>query len=159
MANANQVYLAVDLGASGGRVLAGLLDGDCLTLEEVARFENGPVIADGRMYWDVLGLWQRITDGLAQAADRVGDEVVSVGVDTWGVDYALLGPGDELLGNPYCYRDARTNGMMEKAFGTVSRDEIFAETGLQFMQFNTLYQLLAMRSKTRRCSRRLKASS
>ena len=147
MENAQQVYLAIDVGASGGRVLAGLFDGGHLSLEEVHRFENGPVIADGRMYWDLLGLWQQITNGLRSAADKFGDRIVSVGVDTWGVDYGLLGPGDELLGNPYCYRDARTNDIMEQAFGTVSREEIFAETGLQFMQFNTLYQLLAMKEQ------------
>lgn len=145
MADNDKVYLAVDLGASGGRVLAGQFDGTRLTLNEVHRFSNGPVVANGRMYWNLLGLWQQITDGLRAAADQFGDQVVSVGVDTWGVDYGLLGPGDELLGNPYCYRDARTNDMMERAFANVGRDEIFAETGLQFMQFNTLYQLLAMK--------------
>ncbi|MBP86577.1 MAG: rhamnulokinase [Planctomycetaceae bacterium] len=148
MGNVEKVYLAIDLGASGGRVLAGLFDGSRLTLEEMHRFENGPVRADGRMYWDLLGLWQQIQNGLRAAGDKFGDRIVSVGVDTWGVDYGLLGPGDELLGNPYCYRDPRTNDMMEKAFGAVSREEIFAETGLQFMQFNTLYQLLAMKEQS-----------
>ena len=76
---------------------------------------------------------------------KCGNSIASVGVDTWGVDFGLLGRGDELLGNPYHYRDSRTNGMMDKAFGIVSRDEIFRHTGLQFMQFNTLYQLLAMK--------------
>lgn len=147
MRDAGKVYLAVDLGASGGRVLAGRFDGQRLTLEEVHRFENGGVIADCRMYWDLLGLWQQIQNGLRAAGDKHGDSVVSVGVDTWGVDYGLLGAGDELLGNPYCYRDARTNGMMDKAFAMVSRDDIFAETGLQFMQFNTLYQLLAVKEQ------------
>ncbi len=143
MSKASEVYLAVDLGASSGRVLAGLFDGSELSLEEVNRFANGPVVAHDRMYWDVLGLWNEIEQGLKKAADDCAGRIRSVGVDTWGVDYCLLGPGDELLGNPYHYRDARTAGGLERAFKIVSRDEIFAETGLQFMELNTLYQLLA----------------
>ena len=81
----------------------------------------------------------------AAAAATAAAAIASVGVDTWGVDFGLLGRGDELLGNPYHYRDSRTNGMMEKAFAIVGREEIFRHTGLQFMQFNTLYQLLAMK--------------
>src|SRR6188768_2426272 len=135
---AAKVYLAVDLGASGGRVLAGLFDGERLTLEEVHRFENGGVHVGPRMYWNVLALWSQIQTGLRAAAAKYEKRIVSIGVDTWGVDFALLGRGDELLGNPYCYRDRRTVGMMEKAFTMVSREEIFAETGLQFMEFNTL---------------------
>ena len=140
-----QTYLAVDLGASSGRVLAGLFDGERLRLEEVHRFENGPVDAAGSLYWNYLGLWQQIVAGLRLAGGAYGDRVQSIGVDTWGVDFALLGRGDTLLGNPYSYRDHRTTGMMEAALARVSREEIFAATGLQFMSFNTLYQLLAMR--------------
>lgn len=142
---ANKVYLAIDLGASGGRVLAGLFDGERLLLEEVHRFENGGVQIGTRLQWDVLFLWNQIQHGLRMAAAKYEHKIVSIAVDTWGVDFALLGPGDELLGNPYCYRDQRTAGIFEKAFSMVSREDIFAETGLQFMEFNTLYQLLAMR--------------
>lgn len=145
MAEPQQVYLAVDLGASSGRVLAGLFDGRRLQLDEVYRFENGAIHAGGRMYWDVLALWKHIQQGLHAAGGRYGDEVVSIGVDTWGVDFALLGRGDELLGNPRHYRDSRTAGIFDKAFPIVSREEIFAETGLQFIEFNTLFQLLAMK--------------
>ncbi len=141
----SKVFLAVDIGASSGRVLAGLFDGSRLQLEEVHRFENGGVSANDHLYWDLLGQWQQITLGLRAAAAKYGDRVVSVGVDTWGVDYGLLGPGDELLGNPYHYRDQRTRGVLEQVLRTVSREEIFAETGLQFMELNTLYQLVAMR--------------
>jgi rhamnulokinase len=137
-----KTFLAVDLGASSGRHLAGSFDGRRLALEEIYRFPNGPVPAGGHLYWDLLGLWSHVRDGLRAAATRGG--VVSVGVDTWGVDFALLGRGDELLGNPYHYRDARTEGALEKALSIVPREEIFARTGLQFIQFNTLYQLLAM---------------
>ena len=145
MANQTQVFLAVDLGASSGRIVAGSLDGRQLRLEEVHRFANGAVPAGGRLYWDVLGQWNELLVGLRKAADQYGKQVVSIGVDTWGVDYALLGPGDELLGNPRTYRDARTQGILERAFPIVSREEIFDATGLQFMEFNTLYQLLAAR--------------
>ncbi len=142
---ATRVFLAVDLGASGGRVLAGLFDGEKLHLEEVHRFENGGIAVGERLQWDVLHLWKEIQNGLRAAAAKYERRIFSVAVDTWGVDFGLLGPGDELLGNPYCYRDRRTVGMMDRAFATVSREQIFAETGLQFMEFNTLYQLIAMK--------------
>ena len=144
MSRAQQTYLAVDIGASSGRVLAGQLAGDAFQLHEVHRFENGPTYVHGRMYWDLLGLWQAVQTGLRKAADQFGDSVRSVGVDTWGVDYGLLGPGDELLGNPRHYRDARTVGLLEKTLDVVSRSEVFAATGLQFMELNTLYQMVAM---------------
>jgi rhamnulokinase len=142
---AQKAYLAVDMGASSGRHVLGLFDGNQLRLEEIYRFENGPVDVGGRLYWDLLGQWTHVRKGLWAAGSKWGNAISSVGVDTWGVDFGLLGPGDELLGNPYNYRDSRTNGMMEKAFGIVSREEIFRHTGLQFMQLNTLYQLLAMK--------------
>lgn len=142
---AEKVYLAVDLGASGGRVVAGLFDGSRLRVEEVHRFPNGPVHVGPRTYWDFLGLWTHVLAGLRAAGSRYGKSIVSVGVDTWGVDFALLGRSDELLGNPRHYRDHHTDGMLERAFSLVPREEIFAATGLQFMQFNTLYQMLALR--------------
>jgi rhamnulokinase len=141
----SKALLAVDLGASSGRVVAGLFDGRRLTLEEGHRFENGGFALGDSLHWDVLNQWSNIVQGLRAAASKYGDRVASVGVDTWGVDFGLLGRNDELLGNPYHYRDARTAGIFEKAFKTVSREEIYAETGLQFMEFNTLYQLIAMR--------------
>lgn len=142
---AQKAYLAVDMGASSGRHVLGLFDGDRLQLEEVYRFENGPVEVNGRLYWDLLGQWAHVRKGMWAAGSKRGEQITSVGVDTWGVDFGLLGRGDELLGNPYNYRDSRTNGMMEKAFGIVSREDIFRHTGLQFMQLNSLYQLLAMK--------------
>lgn len=142
---AEQVYLAADLGASGGRVLAGAFDGRRLRLEELHRFDNGAVSAGSGLYWDVLGLWTHICHALRMAAGRYRDQVRSVGVDAWGVDFALLGRKDVILGNPSSYRDPRTEGVMEQALHMVPREEIFARTGVQFMPFNTLYQLLAMR--------------
>jgi len=141
---AEEVYLAVDLGASGGRVLAGLWDGRKLRLEEIHRFENGAVAAAGGLYWDVLRLWQEIVHGLRAAGARFPGRIRSVGVDTWGVDFALLGRGDVLLENPHSYRDSRAEGMLARALARVPREEIFAKTGAQFLQINTLYQLLAL---------------
>jgi rhamnulokinase len=141
-----RVYLATDLGAESGRVMAGLWNGKTLRLEEVHRFPNGPIPLADSLRWDVLRLWAEIQNGLALAAKKYGESVVSVGADTWGVDFVLLNRQGEMLGHPYHYRDARTNGMMQKAFRKVSRAEIFAQTGLQFMQLNTLFQLLALRN-------------
>ena len=138
-------YLAIDMGASSGRHIVGHFDGKRLNLEEVYRFENGPVEMAGNLFWSFPAQWSHVAAGLQAAGNLYGSEIVSVGVDTWGVDFGLLGRNDKLLGIPGCYRDPHTDGAMERAFQTVSRDEIFANTGLQFMQFNTLYQLLAMK--------------
>ncbi len=140
-----RTYLAVDLGASSGRVVAGQFDGRRLTLEETHRFENGGVAIGERLYWNLLGLWSHVQDGLRASAARFGGRIASVGVDTWGVDFGLLGRHDELLGNPSTYRDRRTVGIYDRVFPLASREAIFAETGLQFMEFNTLYQLAAMK--------------
>lgn len=140
------VLLAVDLGASGGRVLAGLWDAQRIRLEEVHRFDNGPVSVAGSLHWDVLRLWSEVQSGMRAAAARYGASAIrSLGVDAWGVDFGLLGRHDTLLGNPYHYRDRRTEGLLDRAFGLVPRSEIFAHTGLQFLPFNTLYQLWSMR--------------
>ncbi len=141
---ATRAYLAIDMGASSGRHVIGRFDGERLALEEVYRFENGPTEVNGHLYWDLLGLWAHVRAGL-RAAGAKEAEIASVGVDTWGVDFGFLGRGDELLGNPYHYRDSRTEGMFQKAFEIVPKEEIFRHTGLQFMELNSLYQLLAMR--------------
>jgi rhamnulokinase len=140
-----KAYLAIDLGASSGRHVVGHFDGSKLRLDEVYRFDNGPVDVLGNLHWDLLGQWTHVLAGLRAAASRSGSKMASIGVDAWGVDFGFLGRGDVLLGNPYHYRDPRTNGMMEKAFSLVPRETIFRHSGLQFMQFNTLYQLLAMK--------------
>lgn len=142
---AKQVYLAADLGASSGRIVAGAFDGNSLELREIHRFENGPVAVAGHLHWDLLRLWNEMLAGLRKAASEEKPEnIVSAGVDTWGVDFGLLGRGGTLLGNPYHYRDPHTDGILDRAFARVPRQDIFAATGLQFMQFNTLYQLLAL---------------
>jgi rhamnulokinase len=140
-----RVYLAVDLGAESGRVMAGIWNGTRLRLEEVHRFPNGPVALADSLRWDVVRLWAEIQHGLALAAKKYRKSIASVGADTWGVDYVLLSRTGEMLGQPFHYRDARTNGLMERSFKKVPRAEIFAQTGLQFMQLNTLFQLIALK--------------
>ena len=137
------VYLAIDLGAESGRVMAGVWNGRKLRLEQIHRFSNGPVALGDTIRWDVLRLWGEIQHGLAAAAKRFGKKIVSVGADTWGVDFVLLNAQDEMLGQPYHYRDLRTKGALERTFKKVPRAEIFAGSGLQFMELNTLYQLQA----------------
>lgn len=139
-----KTYLAVDLGAESGRVMAGRFNGSTVALECFHRFPNGPVNLGGTLRWNLVGLWSEIQKGLQNAAAKLNGSAVSVGVDTWGVDFVLLNKHDELLGQPWNYRDSRTEGMLQKAFSRVPRAEIFAQTGLQFMQINSLYQLLAM---------------
>jgi rhamnulokinase len=142
-------FVATDLGASNGRVLLGRWDGERFALEELHRFGNGPVTVHARMYWDVLSLWTEIKNGLTRYAthDAAHGSVplAGIGIDTWGVDYGLLDRAGRLLGNPVHYRDARTNGIFDRAFPIVSRADIFAETGLQFIQLNTIFQLVAAR--------------
>ncbi len=146
---ATQKYAAIDLGAESGRVLVGSFDGAKLTLDEAHRFANTSVRvgnAGGEtLHWDILRLWGDIQDGLGKAAAQQG-ELSGIGVDTWGVDFGLLDAQDQLLGNPVHYRDGRTDGMMDVAFDLVPRREIFASTGLQFMQLNTLFQMMALKN-------------
>lgn len=140
---AEKVYLAIDLGAESGRVIAGIYDGNEVRLEELIRFPNGPVNVAGTKRWNLIGLWKEIQAGLKIANDKFGEQIVSCGVDTWGVDYVLLTENDELLGQPYNYRDPRNDGMLEHALTRVTKQEIFEHSGLQFMQINTLYQLIS----------------
>jgi rhamnulokinase len=133
------------MGASSGRHVVGRFDGRKIALEEVYRFENAAVDVGGSLHWDLLGQWSHVLAGLRAAGARVDDPIESIGVDTWGVDFGLLGRDDVLLGNPSHYRDGRTDGIMDQAMAIVPREEIFSHSGLQFMQFNTLYQLLAMK--------------
>lgn len=145
---AEKVYLAIDLGAESGRVMAGIWNGRKMRLVELHRFPNGPVNLAGSMRWDALRLWSEIQTGLKLAAKKFGRRIVSIGADTWGVDYVLLTKNGEMLGQPFHYRDARTNGWMKRAFKKVPRAEIFSRTGLQFLPINTLYQLLAQREQS-----------
>ncbi len=136
-------YLAIDLGAESGRTIVGSLLNKKLTLSETHRFPNTPVRLNDGLHWDVLRLWSEIKNGIA-ATVKSGMKLNSMGLDTWGVDFALLDKNGSMLGNPFHYRDTRTDGMLDEAFKRKTRAEIFSNTGIQFMQFNTLYQLLAM---------------
>ncbi|HEY4722080.1 MAG TPA: rhamnulokinase family protein, partial [Anaerolineae bacterium] len=136
-------YLAIDLGAESGRAIRGAFDGECLTLSEIHRFTNGPVRLPDGLHWDVLRLWSEIKDSLSRAVHQ-DQPPVSIGLDTWGVDYALLDRNGGLLSNPYHYRDNRTDGLLDEAFKRMPREQIFDLTGIQFMSINTLYQLLSM---------------
>jgi rhamnulokinase len=135
-------YLAFDFGAESGRAVLAHLQSGILTTEEVHRFHNEPVEYGGSLHWDVARLWLEVRKALS----RLGEvELAGVGVDTWGVDYALLGERGELLENPYHYRDRRTEGVMQEVLNKVGREEIYQATGIQFMPINTLYQLFAAR--------------
>ena len=129
----HKVYLAIDLGAGSGRVLAGLYDGKKINLEEVNRFENNPVEVANHWHWNINNLYDNILNGLTIAASKYGDSIVSLGIDTWGVDYALLGQDGALLNLPYQYRDVRTDQMMERAFSLVDKRTIYEKTGIQFL--------------------------
>jgi len=138
-------YIAVDLGAESGRVMIGSVTDDKLVLDEIHRFGNGPIKENGSLKWDFNKLISEIKTGIGKAAKTAGNDIAGIGVDSWGVDFGLLDEAGELIENPYHYRDGRTNGMMEKAFELLSKREIYENTGLQFMQLNSVYQLLAMR--------------
>ncbi len=136
-------YLAVDLGASSGRAILATLDNK-IQLQEIHRFPNQPVAIHGHLYWDLLYLYSEIKNGMRKAAAAGSPQLESVGVDTWGVDFGLVGRDDVLLGNPYAYRDARTDGIMEKVFQHMPQDRLYDFTGIQFMQFNSVFQLFCM---------------
>ncbi|MHC4563974.1 MAG: rhamnulokinase [Planctomycetota bacterium] len=138
-------YIAVDLGAESGRVMLGSIAGGKLTLAEAHRFGNGPVDEQGTLRWDFDRLLAEIKTGIGRAANDADGQVRGIGVDSWGVDFGLLDADGKLLEKPYHYRDGRTNGMMERAFELMPKRQIYENTGIQFMQLNSLYQLLAMR--------------
>jgi rhamnulokinase len=140
---ATKKLLAFDLGAESGRGVLGLFEEDRLRLEVVHRFPNGPVRTLDTLHWDVLRLHGEMLNGVRRAATEHGG-VDSIGVDTWGVDFGLLGRGGTLLGNPRHYRDPHTETILDEAFARVPPWEIFRQTGIQFMRFNTLFQLLAL---------------
>ena len=140
------LYIAVDLGAGSGRVFLAGLDPGELLLAEIHRFRYPPIKVDGRLCWDFPFIFGEIKKGLALAGERaseLGRPVRSLGVDSWAVDYGLLDADGALMSNPVCYRDERTNGVMERVFARVPRETIFEKTGIQFLNFNTLFQLFS----------------
>ena len=136
-------FLSFDVGAESGRASIGRLQYGFLRVEEIYRFPNEPVFYNEELHWDALRLWLEIQRGLTRAGSIEGIRLNGIGVDTWGLDYALLGEIGTLLENPYHYRDARTEDISERIFARVSPEEIYARTGVQFMPINTLCQLYA----------------
>ena len=132
-----QKFIAIDIGAESGRVIVG----DVSKMEIIYRFSNSLARVKGSIFWDILGIFNEIKKGLKEAFKKYSAQIVSIGIDTWGVDYALLDNDGDILGNPYHYRDKRTDNIMDEAFKIIPKEEIFAETGIQFMQINTIYQL------------------
>lgn len=137
--------LAFDYGASSGRAILGRFDGERLELKEVHRFSNDPVKVGPSLHWDILRLYHELCQGILRCKQKGVTDLAGMAIDTWGVDFGLLAPSGELLGNPYHYRDSRTDGMIEAACRKLSKEEIYRQTGIQFLKFNTLYQLLALK--------------
>lgn len=142
-----QYHFAVDLGATSGRTIIGAIANGKLQQEELTRFDNPLITTGGHVYWDIFALYQEIIKGLTTAAKRQLN-IVSIGIDTWGVDFVLVGEDDAIMRNPLSYRDPYTIGRMEEYLEQVcSRQQVYETTGTQFMNFNSLFQLYAMRQE------------
>lgn len=144
MMSKRATVLAIDIGAESGRVMAAHFDGASLRLEEAHRFPNYALTVNGVLQWDILHLWREVRNGIDRSKARAGARPASLAVDTWGVDFGLLDRNDNLIGNPVCYRDSRTEGMLEEVFARVPKEEVFAQTGIQFMAINSLYQMMSL---------------
>lgn len=138
-------FLAFDLGAESGRAVLGRLSSGKLSLEEKHRFPNPNGRINGHLHWNLLGQWEELKTGLRKTMQAGDTNLHGIGVDTWGVDFGLVAKSGEILGNPYHYRDSRTEGIMERTFRRVPREKIFQATGVQFMEINSLFQLISMR--------------
>jgi rhamnulokinase len=139
------IHLACDFGGGSGRVMAGWLENGKVRLEEVHRFANRQIKLGNTLFWDFPALFQDMKDGLRKAAEKYGSRIVSIGIDTWGVDFGFVDRHGHLLGLPVCYRDPRTKGLPEQYFSTRDRHAHYAHNGTQVMEINTLFQLLAMK--------------
>lgn len=133
-------FLALDIGASGGRAIVGALEGERISIKEVRRFNNGMTRIQGRCHWDIYRLFEEIQGGMRDAVKQ-NEMPLSIGIDTWGVDYGLLDETGHILELPYAYRDRRTDGAMDEVFKIIPKEELYALTGTQFLQFNTVFQL------------------
>lgn len=143
MSGGGKTYLALDLGAESGRAIAGTFDGERLTLREAHRFPNVPVRRGESVHWDLPALFEEVKSGIAVAASTFADDLVSVGVDTWGLDYGLVDGQGTLMGLPYQYRDPRTAGIQDSVMERLGRDFLYEQSGIQLMEMNSLYQLLS----------------
>lgn len=142
--NGQSKFVAIDLGASNGRMMVGLWNGKTLTLEELHRFDNGGVPVGTSLYWDAQGIWSHVQDGLRKYRSLFHDSPDAVSVDAWGVDFGLLDKEGCLLGNPMHYRDSRTHGIAKSLFDRIPESQVFTETAAQTMEINTLFQLFSM---------------
>ena len=133
-------FFAVDLGATSGRIILATYDGKSISMKEVTRFANPMIPLGGHLYWDIAGLYNEVLRGLREIADK-GIKIESIGIDTWGCDFAFFGADGQLLGMPHCYRDQHTAGAQEKFFEKMPASEVYKRTGIQFMDFNSLFQL------------------
>ena len=147
-------FLAVDFGAGSGRVIAGRVSGGQLELDELHRFPNRQVRLGGHVYWDFPALFEEMKEGLRRAAAKYAD-VESIGIDTWGVDYGLVDRAGNLMGNPLCYRDASTADTPAEVFARIDEAAHYAETGIQVMPINTMFQLYARKKENEAWSREL----
>ena len=134
------IYLAVDLGATSGRTVLAIFDGQKIEMRELTRFKNPIIPMGGHLFWNIAGLYNEILLGLRKVADE-GIHLDSIGIDTWGCDFAYFGKDGQLLGLPYCYRDSHTEGSQEYFFKRMPAEEVYRRTGIQFMDFNSLFQL------------------
>ena len=144
-------YIAADFGAGSGRVIVGTPSAEGIQLEEIHRFENNQKMIDGHLRWDFYALFNELKTGLKKAFAKYGDEIESIGIDTWGVDYGLLDKDGKLISTPVCYRDDRTKGMLELAFQKLPKEEFFQHAANQFMEINTAFQLLSAIVETSHC--------
>ena len=141
-------YLAYDLGAESGRAVSGTISGGRLTIEEVHRFWNLPQTLQGTMYWDVYALFRELKEGLRKYMEKAGRPPAGLGIDTWGVDFGLLAADGSLLAPPVCYRDHRNDAVMPEVFKDIPARVIYDRTGIQFMQFNSIFQLAGIQRRT-----------
>jgi len=137
-------FLAFDFGAESGRAILGILDSKEIKLEEIHRFSNLQLNISGHIQWDISYLFNELKKGLTSAAAKGHKEFLGIGINTWGVDFGLVGRDNQILGNPYAYRDSRTEGMINKAFKLMPKEDIYSYTGIQFMPFNSIFQLLSL---------------
>ena len=139
-------FFAVDLGATSGRTIVGQLEQNKLELRQLTRFPNNIIQVNGHFYWDIMALYSEIIKGLKVVADE-NIPIESIGIDTWGVDFVFIGKDGELLRNPYSYRDPHTVGVPEAYFEIIPREKVYEQTGIQIMNFNSLFQLFALKQQ------------
>ena len=137
-------FLAFDFGAGSGRAIVGILNGGKINLHEVHRFPNKIEKISGSLHCDINYLFNQLKTGIVKAIDLGHNDIESIAVDTWGVDFGLVSKDGNLLGSPFSYRDSRTDGILEKAFDLMPKDVLYELTGIQFMQINSAFQLLLM---------------